>query len=487
MGRVSTGLVGTAALALILNAACSGGGQKAPADGGATADGGGSADGGTMTTTGWQSGARLRAVLKAIDQARLFEAWHDTMLDVDCAFSVASDGRSRCVPLPPTADFGFSDSACTMPVAIMYGGMPTGGVYFPTAGNTFVCGRGNPIYLPGAPLKSTPAMLYHQLGDGSCQPGGAPPTGAPALAYGAAVDPATLVGATEMPEPRDARLRARVLYADDGARRVIGVHDIARNHPCDLQTDPSGSFCAPTNVAYDYPTYADAACMVPITVYVHFESNQEACKTTPDAVAVGYPQAYFSTGTPNPIQTYDRSLTCAPHVSTAADARTLWNKGAPIARGEFASLTLTREGPGRIQLEQVKGSEGELLFTANAYDATKGFFCAYGIAADLQHRCLPVDQGATAGIVFFSDAACMSALIALPAGSPAPAAGTLFHNSPPAGGTAYYAVGAKTVTPATVYQVNGTCMKLAAVPAEDYYATTTVPPSDFVPITRVVE
>jgi hypothetical protein len=72
------------------------------------------------------SGTRLKAKFTTgTDGSKLYEpeVLHDTQLDVDCAFGLAADGQTRCMPtLEPEAVPGFlyfADDACTQPIAVM--------------------------------------------------------------------------------------------------------------------------------------------------------------------------------------------------------------------------------------------------------------------------------------------------------------------------------------------------------------------------------
>lgn len=67
----------------------------------------------------YQSGTRLKMrTLVTADGARAFLGWRDTQLNLDCGFSVAGDGRTRCLPSGNASYSGyFADSACTQPLA----------------------------------------------------------------------------------------------------------------------------------------------------------------------------------------------------------------------------------------------------------------------------------------------------------------------------------------------------------------------------------
>ena len=48
----------------------------------------------------------------------LVPGWHDTMSDVDCTFTLAADGKMRCLPMASTATILFTDDACKSPSVV---------------------------------------------------------------------------------------------------------------------------------------------------------------------------------------------------------------------------------------------------------------------------------------------------------------------------------------------------------------------------------
>ena len=48
----------------------------------------------------------------------LVPGWHDTMSDVDCTFTLATDGKMRCLPLASKATILFTDDACKSPTVV---------------------------------------------------------------------------------------------------------------------------------------------------------------------------------------------------------------------------------------------------------------------------------------------------------------------------------------------------------------------------------
>jgi hypothetical protein len=67
-----------------------------------------------------QSGTRLKAQYYAgVDGSKAFAGMYDTTLKQDCAYAVAADGKSRCLPAGPrviASTTYYSDAACKQPI-----------------------------------------------------------------------------------------------------------------------------------------------------------------------------------------------------------------------------------------------------------------------------------------------------------------------------------------------------------------------------------
>ena len=75
------------------------------------------------------SGSRLKAKwYVGADGSKQFLGWHDSQLNTDCDFEVASDGATRCIPAYPAGALlatYFADAACSQPIAYLYPGCAT--------------------------------------------------------------------------------------------------------------------------------------------------------------------------------------------------------------------------------------------------------------------------------------------------------------------------------------------------------------------------
>ncbi len=73
-----------------------------------------------------QSGTRLKARFYAgADGSKQFVGWHDTLRNEDCAYGVAADGETRCIPSGKPVSNIFADAACTQGLADVFKGCAT--------------------------------------------------------------------------------------------------------------------------------------------------------------------------------------------------------------------------------------------------------------------------------------------------------------------------------------------------------------------------
>ncbi len=73
---------------------------------------------------GFVSGPRLRAkYYLGADGSKQFYTWHDNQRDEDCTYLRASDGKTRCLPVDYSIQFGtfFSDAACAQHMTVING------------------------------------------------------------------------------------------------------------------------------------------------------------------------------------------------------------------------------------------------------------------------------------------------------------------------------------------------------------------------------
>jgi hypothetical protein len=132
------------------------------------------------------SGSRLKAnVLTAADGTTHLLGWHDTQLDVDCAFGLASDDVMRCLPSTNiVATPGYTDSTCMHPIALQQQGG---------------CGATVPSYAIEYTSDCTPRMaVWTVTGVGEAYYGCSfvPTGGYTVWVLGDTIDPSTFVAGT---------------------------------------------------------------------------------------------------------------------------------------------------------------------------------------------------------------------------------------------------------------------------------------------------
>ncbi|HEY8077328.1 MAG TPA: hypothetical protein VIF62_24550, partial [Labilithrix sp.] len=158
-------------------------------------------------------GGRLKPkVMRTSDGASAFVAWHDIMLDIDCAFSVAQDGALRCLP-NEAAENGYgntwlrewTDMTCTTTPMLLdkrdgYDACPPP-KYFASRDEAMCPGkvRVEPI---GAQLAATKYSYEDRMQP--CQPNNSLSPPDVAWSLGAVVPPETFVrGTLSLSDPKD--------------------------------------------------------------------------------------------------------------------------------------------------------------------------------------------------------------------------------------------------------------------------------------------
>ncbi|MEP7052560.1 MAG: hypothetical protein ABJB12_19490 [Pseudomonadota bacterium] len=499
-GGTSAGGSGTAASAadggVAGESAALGGGEAGVGEGGIANEGGAPAggassggDGGgiaTAMTDGYLSGTRLKAALQVAGAARRFVSWHDSMLGFDCSFRVDSAGVQRCMPGNTVGYAGFADTDCRQPI-VVYDAAETPSAYFADPGYEFTCGIG-PRFLSVGALSS--ATEIHSKDDaGNCGPAYDIAAGQIAHQLGAVVPDSTFVGVSGVEtEARDARLAASVRIASDGSREVTAFYDLSRKTECNpLEVRSAAWSCVPDARAYIEYFFADAACTVPAAFHPGYA--QQVCGFTPDIVqntSPNFTSTYFEVGAKLDAAVHnDNGAACPVYNAPASLFASFYSVGAPVQTSAFAPFSLTIEGTGRMRVQVLRNPEGGAMAYEQFYDSTLAGPCYARTAADLQQRCLPATAFTNN---LFSDNECKQAIFATAAGTPLPAdlvyVGSLQTN----GGEAIFKVGQKTATPVHTYELNGLeCVEGGLSPAQDYYATSIVPPSDLPAVTIQVE
>lgn len=146
------------------------------------------------------SGSRLKARwLVGSDGSRAVAGWYDTQIGAPCAYGVASDGKTRCLPTAdaPPGLLQFTDAACTQAFVSVTQNLCQVPAFIQTAKGA-VCG-GARVFKVGATIAPPPAPVY-QITQNGCTQSAA---GQPGTNYdlGAEIDPATMAEASVEQDP----------------------------------------------------------------------------------------------------------------------------------------------------------------------------------------------------------------------------------------------------------------------------------------------
>ncbi len=457
-------------------------GGTTTATGGTEAGGQGSGGEGTSALTdGWSSGTRLRAVLDVAGDAKRFRLWHDAELDVDCSFTPAADGVERCMPIVEHGYAVYSDAKCTKAVGVFGIDDPIP-PYLAEPYRARECATGASFLEVGAAVTGVTDVFSNS--SGSCSPNGTVSATQVVKQLGPAAAPAKFVAQAKITrEPRDLRLEANVRVAEDGSREVIGFFDLERKTDCKPISRNPEYACVPDNLAFIEVFFADDKCKMQAAYY-------PGCDGTPNIILDSAPSntgQYFEVGdllTTPPLFRKD-STVCQPYTDTTEPNAKYYAPGKEVPWSDFAELTATDEGSGRIAVTALRGASDELLARIDFFDTELSTHCGVAEAADGKTRCLPSSIGS---VNVFSDAACTSALFENQAGSPLPDGLAFLTANAPGGGTAVFKLGPKLATPAKTWQLGGLdCQERSVSAGADYYSSTPIPPSGLALVTREVE
>lgn len=381
----------------------------------------------TRLSPPFASGSRLRArVWDAGEGATMFIGFHDTELDADCWFQLASDGVMRC--MPQSDWLSHLDPSCTDTPVL------TANVDACAPARTYVSGLGP----PSATCASDATMVGYRVGERLPDQMAWFGVSTECMPYSVALctfaleplPPSTFVGAVARRERVDDALDQEVLFADDGALLVTGLRDVARDAPCGAVPFSSSSLreapewagrCAPTDLAYSFhDEFVSADCIGAEAAYLPSTCHR------PDAVSVwtagscGYDLTYAEAGE-ELATTY--GLSGAPGVCTAesrSDQTDFYVVGAPLDPLGVPLLP-PRLGTGRLRTV-APGVQSTL------FDTELATVCA-PTQFDEGYRCAPVSELAPSAPLF-EDAACTVAIVAVtglcePPPTFAPVSGTI--------------------------------------------------------------
>jgi hypothetical protein len=220
-----------------------------------------------------------------------------------------------------------------------------------------------------------------------------------------------------------ARLRARWLVAEDGARVFVGLHDAALGADCSW----SGGLerrCIPSHESTSF--FGDATCSTPVVAV-----PRGAC-SVPELVGVYADPCYVEppelwrvryTVALDEIYMLDESRTRC--LAYPADPAYTYRTTTPLPREELVGGRTTLTGSSRVRTQVIAGDDGS--YTAlGPYDTELDVACwvDYGDGEDDARRCVP--QGS--GTIYSLDDKCEERVAPNRVGCTPPATLTSYHD-----------------------------------------------------------
>lgn len=364
--------------------------------GGTGGSGGAGGGGGATAVEGlYGSGSRLSAVfIDGGEGAEQFVHFYDATLDQDCNFAEAADGTVRCLPTALWT-LAYADASCTEPVLVSSACDATPPQHIATH-IVETCQTDHLARRDAYTVGDTATLteVYKSDGSGCVADATFDDTTMTVHALTAA-DPSTFAAATITSVEVDDGLGQRVATAEDGAYRVLGAYNVARDEACRANTAGAGMVCLSENLAYGFNHSTSATC-----------ATQDVAYTETDA-SCGEPQAVLKRTYPNddlcevPNVTVhavgdaldagavysDASGTC---VAANEPGSRFFEIGGEAADGVLPKLTLAEAGAGRLTIQHVSTAAGTLVATQNGtwQDTQREEACSSYATTD-GTRCLP--------------------------------------------------------------------------------------------------
>jgi hypothetical protein len=443
----------------------------------------------------YANGSRLHASVYVSGNAKLFNTWHDTELDFDCAFDLAEDGKIRCFPMVEQTN-EFSDPACTKP--LIESPNPCTTPKLARVGSIGCSSQGPAIYRLGPKLAAAPSMNYRMMGT-TC-------TAFAEDRHGnfyegiEKIEAATLVEGTLTREKRSADFSVEVMRGTDQSVETRGIFQTAPRYHCTLNLPfvDVPKRCWPDNVAYQDAFFSDPDCRTPIALEDHYGPY---CHEDPSAVELylatssqcvdQQEPAFAALGSESHDSLYD---TVNPQrvCMTSSPADPLyraWNVGAATPSASFAELGTREEGTGPVQVRAITAPTGERLRSGVFFDAARKAACRPARAGDGQLRCVPFNTfGAL--VYGFVDDACKQLASAVGSGCARPDIAMSDESDGTCQNLQHIYEVSQRASLAALYGHKGTACEMTDGPQPDkdyYFITGEIPPSTFPAITTTVE
>lgn len=361
-----------------------------------------------------RSGSRLTVIEPyAPDQPMLW----DQEKGIQCRPQLATDGTMRCLP-----NFGngvsFSDSACKHPVINPVIDTCAGAAKYYIDGDfSGQCGSGNvSVYTAGARIDTPQALYPHNAYPCSLLDRSQP--GDPSGNYYEAVpvDSTEWVSFKEEVLTITDELAVTVWVGADGSRLPHGFELLPSKKRCEptpsLQDPPAPrTWCIPkvrARFGDGFPTdqctgdHLAGACE-PTDVIDDYPYDTEGIFETGERVTT----VYFT----NPNEN-GKCMTLPPGFTSAPNTSVFYRKGPPLTLDHYPTLSQTRQGSGRVQIDYLT-SAGKNLRVESYFDTKYGQACTPTELSSGGTWCVPGAYQMTSGNLysFYADPACTRGLV----------------------------------------------------------------------------
>lgn len=385
--------------------------------GGGTGGSGGGTGGGATYEGLFGSGERLSAVyIDGGDGAERFSHFQDTTLEQACDFAELADGSVACLPTH-TVTLAYADAGCSEPVLVL-GACDAA----PPAHVSVVVDEPcrlehttrRDAYTVGA--VATLAEVYIDNGSG-CVADTTFDDQTMTVHGLAAADQGVFAPATVSSVAIDNGLGRRVAASSDGAYRVLGAYNVARDEACSARAAGDATVCLSSHLATGLNHSTSASCA---TDDVAFASTDASCGEPQAVVKYSYPGDDLCQAPAITIHAVGDALDAADVYSDASGSCTAvgdsgmryFEIGGQAAPGVLPELVWAEAGSGRLTLQRVASPDGALLGTAGTfYDTERDESCSASATGN-GTRCLPPMMMVTdAGTGYFADDQCTEQVI----------------------------------------------------------------------------
>jgi len=360
------------------------------------------------------SGSRLRARYHRVDDlVDVLVGFHDAMLAVDCAFADEQGGHlgpgatAYCLPdgmaRHREGSGPYLDGQCTEAVGVA---PPSGGAgAFAVVQPRDACTRAPVVY---AARSAELRRVYVKEASGLCVLGDR----IVVQPFGDRVPEGTFVRATEVAEVSPARIGARVLVAEDGARVVVGGYDRVRGEAVRVGDAGDGEArWVPSRVAFRGTgelLFGDATCAQPVATKI---ARTATCPLSGAVVLEGAcgGGTYHALGEPLAAAFgVSASGACVRAESSATFVVAL---GEAVPASAFSVATVVDVGGARVRRRSTRGDGPEAVTWTEIVDVATSEACVVAPATDGTLRCLP---GAAEVVNLYAEDTCASPAFAHP-------------------------------------------------------------------------